>query len=127
MDQKNAATPRSIGTAITKFRDNLLLLVISAGLALGLAVALVVYVLWSSHAVPPESQQTFTVAALALCPSYILTIFVGSASNTPLEKGLLLTSLVSANAFLYAGVAAFVYFLAKVFFRPRRPTGQRSG
>lgn len=102
-------------------RDTRLMIVLLFALLLGLGVAIALYLLWANHAIAPESQQAFNVIALAICPAFILAVVMGPASDT-LSKILLVGCIVSGNGFLYAGVAAFVYFLAGVFFGKRRRT-----
>ncbi len=76
--------------------------------ALGTVVALVVFFQWRSH---PEDFQRLSAAAVALvvCPPFILSYAIGPASDSAFAIVLGVGTIVFANAFLYAGVAAGIY------------------
>ncbi len=52
--------------------------------------------------------------ALLFCPPYILTIAVGPMADAQLMAAVTAFSIVSGNGFLYAGVAAGLYYVAKL-------------
>ena len=80
----------------------------SLSFVLGMAVALGVYFLWRSH---PENFQHFSAAAaaLAVCPPFVLSFAFGPTQESDLALVLVVGTIVFANAFLYAGVAAGIY------------------
>ena len=84
------------------------LVVMSLSFVLGMAVALGVYFLWRSH---PENFHHFSAAAaaLAVCPPFVLSFAFGPAQESDLALVLIVGTIVFANAFLYAGVAAGIY------------------
>ncbi len=75
---------------------------------LGMAVALGVYFLWRAH---PENFQysSAAAAALAVCPPFVLSFAFGPTPESALALVLVAGTIVFANAFLYAGVAAGIY------------------
>src|SRR5208283_4912747 len=84
------------------------LVVMSLSFVLGMTVALGVYFLWRSH---PENFQRLSAAAaaLAVCPPFVLSFAFAPAPESDLALVLILGTIVFANAFLYAGVAAGIY------------------
>ena len=80
----------------------------SLSFVLGMAVALGVYFLWRSH---PENFRHFSAAAaaLAVCPPFVLSFAFGPTQESDLALVLVVGTIVFANAFLYAGVAAGIY------------------
>jgi hypothetical protein len=80
----------------------------SLSFALGMAVALGVYFLWRAH---PENFQSSSAAAVALavCPPFVLSFAFGPTPESDLALVLVVGTIVFANAFLYAGVAAGIY------------------
>ncbi len=82
-------------------------MVLSFGL--GLAVALGVYLFWRSHAAVMQSEAVFKAVALTVCPPFILSVAIGPRPDSGLELVLTAGTILFANAFLYAGVAAGLY------------------
>ncbi len=86
---------------------------------LGMAVALAVYFGWRSGAIEPGFEHPLTDLALALCPPFILSVIVAPSPDSDLALVLVVGTIVFANAFLYAGVAAAVYFVVDLVYRRR--------
>jgi hypothetical protein len=93
-------------------RDNRFAFVMCLSLALGIAVALAVLFLWRSH--PVAFQDWPAVVALIVCPPFILSYAIGSTPDSAFAVVLGVGTIVLANAFLYAGVAAGIYAMATV-------------
>ncbi len=92
-------------------KENYLVIVLSLSLVLGMAVGLAVYLAWTSGAISPGLDHPLTVVALLLCPPFVLSLTVAPVPDSDLALTLVVGTIVSANAFLYAGVAAGVYFV----------------
>ena len=84
----------------------------SLSFVLGMAVALGVYLFWRVHA--GQLPSLFSVLALVTCPPFILAVATGSNPDSGLAVALTAGTIVFANACLYAGVAAGLYFLFTV-------------
>ena len=95
----------------SKPKDKHLKAVLFGSFGLGMAVAVGVYLAWRLHAVPPGLYGLFTAAALLVCPPFILSFAVGPTPDSDLAFVLVVGTIVFANAFLYAGVAAGGYFV----------------
>ncbi|MGB8772179.1 MAG: hypothetical protein WCC92_21405 [Candidatus Korobacteraceae bacterium] len=93
--------------------DNLVI-VLSLSFVLGMAVALAVYFAWRLNVVHMQSSGLLTAIALIICPPYILPLAIGPIPDSDLAFVLIVGTIVFANAFLYAGVAAGGYFVATV-------------
>jgi hypothetical protein len=100
-----------------KTRNDTLVIVLSVMFVAGMAVAMVLFLLWRNHAAA-MSQGVAYHAAVMLCPPFILVGAIGSASDSMLALVLTGGTIVFANGALYAGLAAFVYW-AVVTFLPR--------
>ena len=59
----------------------------------------------------PAFHSAGSAIALFFCPPFILSIAIGPTADVNLAEALLVGTIVLANAFLYAGVAAGGYFL----------------
>ena len=92
--------------------------VLAAAFAAGFLVALALCVVWRYH--PEVFTAQLRLAAIVICPSFLLAGILEATSDTPLALIITLPSIVLANGFLYAGLASFVYFLATVFLPRRR-------
>lgn len=97
-----------------KPKENYLLLVISLSLVLGMAVALGVYFAWTSGIIPRRIDHPLTIGALLICPPFILAALVAPSPDSNLAFVLVVGTIIFANAFLYGGVAAAVYFVVSV-------------
>jgi hypothetical protein len=101
-----------------KNRNDALVVVLSFMFVAGMAVALVLFLLWRNH--PAAMAQGLEYhAAVMVCPPFILVDAIGSAGDSTLALVLTGGTIVFANGALYAGLAAFVYW-AVVTFWPRR-------
>ena len=87
--------------------DNRFVVVLLLSFALGMAVALVVFLVWRSH--PEDFQHLSAAAALVVCPPFVLSYAIGPTSESNFALVLGAGTIVFANAFLYAGMAAGVY------------------
>ena len=88
-------------------RDNRFTIVLCLSFALGMAVALVVFFLWRFH--PEDFRPVLAVAALVVCPPFILSYAIGAIPDSAFALILGAGTIVFANAFLYAGVASGIY------------------
>ena len=96
-------------------KENYLVIVLSLSLVVGMAVALAVYIAWRSGAIPPGLDHPLSVIALICCPPFILSLVVAPAPEWNFALTLAAGTIIFANAFLYAGVAAGIYFVVTVF------------
>ncbi len=92
-------------------RENHFLTVLSLASVLGMAVAIGVYLAWSHGIIAPAFHSAGSAIALFFCPPFILSIAIGPTADANLAQALLVGTIVLANAFLYAGVAAGGFFL----------------
>jgi hypothetical protein len=97
-------------------KENYLVLVLSLSLVLGMTVAIAVYFAWTAHAILPGLDHPLTVLALMLCPPFILSVIVAPAPDSALALVLVVGTIVFANAFLYAGAGAALYFVVSLLF-----------
>jgi hypothetical protein len=99
-------------------KDDTFLMVLSFSLVGGMIVGLVLCGLWRYH---PEvlSGQT-RVAAVGICPPFLLAQVLEATTDATLALIMTIGTIVFANAFLYAGLASFAYFLMTVFLRKAR-------
>ncbi len=108
------------GRQPAKYQDYTFIMVLALSFLLGMAVALAVYLLWRFHDVPSQFEHLFTGVALFVCPPFILTIALGPAPDVDLAFVLAVGTIIFANAFLYAGVAAGLYAVFRVLWKKRR-------
>ena len=101
-------------------KENYLVMVLSLSFVLGMAVAVAVYFAWKSGAIPPGINHVLTVFALAICPPFVLSVVVAPAPDSDVALTLVVGTIVFANAFLYAGVAAGGYFVVTTFLKHRQ-------
>jgi hypothetical protein len=87
------------------------MMVLALSFVLGMAVALAVYFAWRQNVGDLRSSGALTAIALAVCPPYVLTLALGPTSDSGLALVLIVGTIVFANAFLYAGVAAGGFFI----------------
>jgi hypothetical protein len=93
-------------------KENYLVMVLFLSAVLGMAVAVAVYWGWRSGTIAPGFHDFVSAFALLVCPPFILSVAVGPAPDSLLALALVVGTIVFANAFLYAGVAAAGYFVA---------------
>jgi len=103
-----------------KPKENYLVIVLSLSLVLGMAVAAGVYFAWTSGAIAPGLDHPLTALALVTCPPFILSLAVAPNPDPGLPLVLVVGTIVFANAFLYAGVAAGLYSVAELIVKRRR-------
>ncbi len=101
-------------------KESYFVIVLSVSTVLGMAVALSVYFGWISGVIPPGINHVLTAAALVVCPPFILLLAIPPMPGSDLSVVLVVGTLVFANAFLYAGVAAGGYFVVTTVARRRR-------
>lgn len=80
----------------------------------GLAVAVALCWMWRDH--PGAISSQMRVAAVAVCPPFLLAQILEDTAETTLTLFMTVSTIVFANGFLYAGLASFVYFLVTAFF-----------
>ena len=76
-----------------------------------MAVALAVYIGWRLNVGGLQTHGFLTDVALSICPPFVLSLVIGPTSDSDLVLALVVGTIVFANAFLYAGVAAGGYFI----------------
>lgn len=98
-------------------RDDRFVIVMSLSFVLGMAVALGVYLYWRLHAA--AFPGSLSVLGMLICPPFILALAAGPTTDSELAVVLTSGTIVFANAFLYAGVAAGLYFVFTVITKRR--------
>jgi surface polysaccharide O-acyltransferase-like enzyme len=98
-------------------KDERLLVVVALGFLLGMVVSLAVYFSWSLRLVPPDWQSFFSTGALVVCPPFLLSYVLGATTSSDVALVLTVGTIIFANAFLYAGVAAGLYFVVTALMR----------
>lgn len=86
-----------------------------------MAVAIGVYMAWSHGVLQSAFHSPGSAVALLFCPPFILSIAVGPTADADLALALVIGTIVFANAFLYAGVAAGGYFVVNLMRKGARP------
>jgi len=92
-------------------KEQHLLTALSISSVLGMGVAIAVYSAWKFGAIAPGLHDVSSAVALLVCPPFILSAAVGPTPDSGLALTLIVGTIVFANAFLYAGVAAVGYFV----------------
>jgi len=124
---RSAAAPRTLAEGNRRPRlkpqsgksDRRFVMVMVLSFVLGTAVALGVYLAWRSHAGAAQNQGLFAVAALTVCPPFILSFAIGPRPDSDLELVLTAGTILFANGCLYAGVAAGLYAVVTVLTKKR--------
>jgi len=98
--------------------DGRFLIVMSLSFVLGMAVALAIFLYWRVHG--GQIPDFFSVLALLLCPPFVLASVTGPTPDSDFALVLISGTIVFANAVLYAGFAAGIYFVATVVAKRRR-------
>ena len=70
--------------------------------------------------IPPGLEHLSSATALLICPPFILSVAFGPSPDSDLALTLVAGTIVFANAFLYAGVAAGGYFVVTALSKHRR-------
>jgi hypothetical protein len=97
-----------------------LVIVLSLSFVLGMAVSLAVYFAWRLNVGNLPSHGFLTAIALIVCPPYVLSLVIGPTPDSGLALVLTVGTIVFANAFLYAGVAAGGYFIFTLMAKKKR-------
>ena len=84
---------------------------LSLSFLLGMAVAVAVYFAWRLNVGGLQAHGFLTAIALIVCPPFVLSLVIGPIPDSDLALVLVVGTIVFANAFLYAGVAAGGYFI----------------
>ena len=100
-------------------KENYLVIVLSVSFLLGMGVALAMYFAWRSGAIVGGFASASSILALIVCPPFILAYAMGATPGSDLAFTLVAGTIVFANAFLYAGVAAAGYFVFTVIRKPK--------
>jgi hypothetical protein len=98
-------------TPLQKTDNHNLLTVLLLSFVLGMAVALAVYFAWRLNMGDLQGRGFLTAVALSVCPPFVLSLVIGPTPDSNLAFVLVVGTIVFANAFLYAGVAAGGYFI----------------
>ena len=101
-------------------KNQQLLTVLSVSFVLGMAVAIGVFFLWRADPVALDFHQPLFLAVLLVCPAFILSIAAAPGIDGAIAQVLLVGTIVFANGCLYAGVAAGLYSIATLIWKPRR-------
>jgi hypothetical protein len=96
------------------------LMVLAIAFLAGMSVALGIYFWWRSDPSAFASHAALRALALATCPPFVLAGVVGPGPEAGLTLVLMVGTIIFANGFLYAGVAAGGYFLFTLNRRARR-------
>ena len=94
----------------SKSHDDPFVIVMSVTVVLGMAVALVLIFLWRIHPATMTQSGAYPLA-IVLCPPFFLVGVVTALVDSPLAIILTSGTIVFANGSLYAGLAAFVYWI----------------
>lgn len=96
--------------------DDVFIIVISVTFVMGMAVALLLIFLWrnSSAAI---TQGTAYHIAMAVCPPFLLVSVLAALADSTFALVLTAGTIVFANGSLYAGLAAFVYWVFTILRR----------
>ena len=108
---------------LRKTENDSLVIVLSLSFVLGMAVALAVYFAWRLNVGELQAHGFLSAIALIICPPYVLSLVIGPTPDSDLALVLVVGTIVFANAFLYAGVAAGGYFIFTVV--ARKKVGRR--
>jgi hypothetical protein len=98
--------------------DGRFVIVMSLSVVLGMAVALAIFLYWRVHG--GQLPAFFSALALILCPPFVLASVTGATPDSDFALVLISGTIVFANAVLYAGFAAGIYFVATVVASRRR-------
>jgi hypothetical protein len=101
-------------------KENYLVLVLLLSTICGMAVAIAVCYGWSKGAILPSLSHPLTAASLLFCPPFILLLAISPMPDTALAQVLVVGTIVFANGFLYAGVAAGLYSVVSTIVKHRR-------
>jgi hypothetical protein len=101
-------------------KENYLVTVLSLSFVLGMAVAIAVYIAWRSGVVASGFHSLPSALCLFVCPPFVLSFAVGPAPDAGLALALVVGTIVFANGFIYAGVAAGGYFVVGVMMKKKR-------
>lgn len=101
--------------SFSKNKDDQFLTVLSLTLLAGMAVGLALCGVWKYH--PGWLSGATRTAAIALCPPFLLAAILDATTDSTLALVMTIGVIIFANAFLYAGLASFVYFLFITFVR----------
>jgi drug/metabolite transporter (DMT)-like permease len=108
-------------TQLPARKENHLVTVLSLAMVLGMAVAIAIYLAWSRGMLAPAFHGAVSMVALFVCPPYILSIAVGPTAEADLMSVVTAGTIVFANGFLYAGVAAGAYYVFTLLGKRGRP------
>jgi hypothetical protein len=111
---------RSSDVSGKKPGETYLVLVLALSTVCGMAVSIAVYYGWSKGAILPGLRHPLTATSLLFCPPFILSLEVAPVADSPLSLTLVLGTIIFANAFLYAGVAAALYSVVSTMVKHRR-------
>ena len=95
-------------------KEQHLLTVLSISFVLGMGVAVAVYSAWKFGVIAPGLHNVLSAVALLVCPPFILSAAVGPTPDSDLALTLIVGTIVFANGFLYAGMAAIGYFVVTI-------------
>ena len=105
-----------------RLKESYLIVVLSVSVVLGMAVGLAVYFAWTSGAISPGLNHPLTALALFFCPPFILSLTIAPVPDSDLALALVVGTIVFANGFLYAGVAAGAYSAVSTIVKRRAET-----
>ena len=94
-------------------------MVLSVAVVLGMAVALALIFLWRNHPATMTQSATYYLA-VALCPPFFLVGVVSALTDSTIAVVLTAGTIVFANGSLYAGLAAFLYWIVSTWGQRRK-------
>jgi hypothetical protein len=106
--------------ALPPKKENYLLTVLSLAFVAGMAIAFGIYFAWMHGVLPTAFHGAASMAALLICPPFILSIAVGPTAEAEVMQVVVAGTIVFANGFLYAGVAAGAYYVFTLVRRRQR-------
>ncbi len=93
-----------------------LVTVLGLTMVAGMIVGLALCGIWKYH--PERLNGSLQLAALAVCPPFLLVTVLGTYDDT-LALVMTIGTIVFANGFLYAGFSAGLYFVVTKLLRRR--------
>ena len=97
-------------------RDDIFVIVLSIAFVMGMAIALLLIVLWRNSSAA-FLESTGYHLAVAACPPFLLVGVFSALADSTLALVLTIGTIVFANGSLYAGLASFVYWVFTILRR----------
>jgi hypothetical protein len=105
--------------APAKMRHDALVIVMSVTVVAGMAIAILLLLLWREHSTIIAGGSGL-ITAVAVCPPYMLVYIARDMDDTTLSRLLIGGAVVVGNGSLYAGLAMFVMWVTSRVWPRRR-------